>query len=105
MGLVLVEKVLNMKIPLKVWEKDTLGVIDPLYNMGKIYERAMVNVEVYREENDDIMYWVYHVIKLSWQWIWKAFRLYPLPNVPTLQALTEREKGNGFKLIILFFPT
>ncbi len=55
MDLALAEKNLKLQIILNSWEKDTLDILDPLYNKEKIYERVMVNAKVEREENDDIM--------------------------------------------------
>ena len=56
MGLTHVEKVLNMQIPLKEWDKDTYNLLDPIYNREKIYERPIVNAKVSQEENNDIMH-------------------------------------------------
>lgn len=54
MDLALVEKFLNLQIPLKNWEKDTPNILDPFYNKDKIYKRVVVNAKEEREENDDI---------------------------------------------------
>ena len=54
MTLYLVEKDLKIKIPLKVFQKDTQDVLDPLYNYDKIYDRSIMNAETYRDENVDI---------------------------------------------------
>ena len=56
MNVALTEKVLNLHIPLNVWEKDMLDILDPLYKKDKIYERDVVNVEVDRKENNDIIH-------------------------------------------------
>ena len=63
MDLKIVKEVLHIPISLKALDKDFPDVIDLLYNMDKIYERAMVNAEVAKEENDDVMHQVRHIIQ------------------------------------------
>lgn len=41
------EKVLNLEIPLKAWNKNAPLVLDPLYNRDKIYERPIINEEIW----------------------------------------------------------
>lgn len=52
--LYLVEKVLKMKIPLKVVEKDEKYFLDPLYHRDNIYDRSIMNAKIGRNENVDI---------------------------------------------------
>ena len=46
MDLTLAKKVLNLQIPLKIWDKDTWDILYPLYNRDKIYDSVVVNAEV-----------------------------------------------------------
>ena len=49
----LIEKVLNIDIPLKASNKDVPGILDPLYSKEKIYERPVMNAKIgHKEEND-----------------------------------------------------
>lgn len=50
MTLYLVEKALKIKIPLKVVQKDTQEVLDPLYNCDKIYDRLIMNTKINRDD-------------------------------------------------------
>ncbi len=54
MDLKIIEEVLHIPIPLKALDKDSHNILDPLYNMDKIYNHAMVNAKVAKEENDDV---------------------------------------------------
>ena len=65
MSLHLAEKVLNMEITLKAWDKDVLKIMDPLYNKDKTYDRPIMNVEIACEENDDIDHQGIHVVELT----------------------------------------
>jgi hypothetical protein len=105
MDLALTEKVLNVQIPYKVIQRDTPDILDPLYNQDKIYERPMVNAEVDKDENDDIMHRARHIIELTQKWIRKPFQLDPLPSAPTLQAPARPDKGKGKKVTIPSFQS
>ena len=65
MTLSLVEKALKIKISLKIVQQDIEEFLDPLFNMDKIGEQPIVNVEIDREENLDINHRARHVIKLT----------------------------------------
>ena len=54
MDLKLIEEVPKLPLSLKVMEKDSPNTLYSLYNKDKIFDRAMVNVVVAGEENDDI---------------------------------------------------
>ena len=69
MDLKLAEEVLQILLMLKVIDQDTLDILDPIYNIDKIYDRAIVNAEVAIRENDDIMHRERHVISLTREWI------------------------------------
>ena len=69
MNLKLVEEVLYIPLMFKNIDWDTLNILDLIYNRKKIYDRAIVNVEVAIVENDDIMHRVSHVIALAREWI------------------------------------
>lgn len=62
MTLYLEGNVLKIKVPLKVFQQDTLYVLDPLYNQDRIYDRPIMNAEIDREENEDINYRARHII-------------------------------------------
>lgn len=69
MSLYLAENALKLKIPLKAMEKDTKEFMDPLYKRDKIYDRPIMNVEIGRDEIDDINHRARHVVKLTREWI------------------------------------
>jgi hypothetical protein len=105
MGLTMAEKVLKIQIPYSVVQRDTPDILDPLYNIDKIYERPVVNAEVDKSKNDDIMHRARHIIDLTQRWIRKPFPLDPLPGTPALQAPARPETGKGKKVTIPSFQT
>lgn len=104
MSLHLAEKVLNMKIPLNIIEKDVPKIMHPLYNRDKIYDRPIINVEIGRDENDDIDHRGRHVVALAREWIRKPFQMDPIPQVIYFQATTRPTKGKGTKVTIPTYP-
>jgi hypothetical protein len=62
MTLYLAEKVLKIKILLKAMENDTIDILDPLYNRGKIYDQLIMNAKIEREENVDINHRARHIV-------------------------------------------
>lgn len=65
MTLYLAEKALNINIPKEILQQDLGELLNPLLNMDKIGERPIINVEVDREENDDINHRARHIIKMT----------------------------------------
>ncbi len=98
MDLPLAEKVLNLHIPLKVWNKDSPNILDPTYNKDKIFELSIMNAKVNREESDDIQHRAPHVINLTRVWKHKPFHLDAVKNILTLKAPTRSKKGKGTNL-------
>ena len=58
MTLYLVEKALHLTIPDEIRRQDSKELLDPLFNADKVGERPILNVEVDREEGDDINHYV-----------------------------------------------
>ena len=56
MELKLIEEAPQLYLSLKVIDKDSPKILDPLYNKDKIFDRTIVNFEVVVEENDDIIH-------------------------------------------------
>lgn len=65
MTLHLAKKALKVQIPKEILKQDLGELLDPLFNIDKIGERPIMNVEVDREENDDINHQGRHVIKMT----------------------------------------
>ena len=65
MTLYLVGSTLKIKIPLKVVQKDTQELLDPLYNRDKIFDRRIMNAEIDKEENEKINHRVRHINQLT----------------------------------------
>ena len=80
MTLYLVEKALQINILEEIRQQDSKELLDPLFNSDKIGERPIMNVEVDREEADDINHRVRHVIRMMKDWIKKPFPLDPILN-------------------------
>ena len=102
MTLYLVEMNLHFTIPNEIKLHDLQDLLDPLFNVDKVGERPILNVEVDREEGDDINHQVRHVIRLTKSWIKNPFPLYPLLDMVIFQAHAHLEKGKGRKVT---FPT
>ena len=100
MSLQLIKKALNITIPLKVWNKDSLDVLGPLYNRDKIFEFPIMVVEIGHKENDDIHHRKRHIVQLTKDWVNKPFYLESVPNVPTMQAFAMPKKGKWAKVIV-----
>ena len=62
MTLYLVGSSLKIKVPLKVVQKDTQDVLDPLYNYDNIYDKKIINVEIDRVKNANINHRARHMI-------------------------------------------
>ena len=69
MTLYLAQKVLKVKILKEIPKQDSGELLDPMFNSNKIRERPIMNVEVDREEGNDINHQVRHVIKMTKDWI------------------------------------
>ncbi len=65
MTLYLVENTLNLSIPEEIRQQDSKELLDHLFNLDKIGERPIMNVEVDREEGNHIDDWVRHVVKMN----------------------------------------
>ena len=102
MDLKLVEEVLQIPLMLEVIDQDTPDILDLIYNRDKIYDRAIVNVEVAVKENDDIMHRARHIISLTKDWIRRPFKLDPLSSALALKAPARPKKWKG---IIATIPT
>ena len=50
----LAKKALQLNVLNKIRQQDSKELLDPLFNSDKIGERPIMNVEVHREEADDI---------------------------------------------------
>ena len=74
-----------------------------MFNEDKIGEQSIVNVEVDREENDDINHQVRHIIKMTQDWIKKPFKLDPIPETVIFHAQAHPTKGRGKKVTIPTF--
>ena len=81
MTLYLVEKVLKLNTLEEIRQQDSKELLDPLFNSDKIGERPIMNVEVDKEEANDINHWARHVIKMMKDWIKKPFALDPIPDI------------------------
>ena len=68
MTLYLVEKALQPNIPDEIRQQDSKELLDPLLNSEKIGERPIMNVEVDKEEADDINHQVRHVVRMMKDW-------------------------------------
>ena len=69
------------------------GLLDPLFNIDKIGERPIVNVEVDKEENSDVNHGARHIIKMMQDWIKKPFKLDPIPETIIFHAQARPTKG------------
>ena len=65
----LAKEVLQILLMLEVINQDTPDILNLIYNRDKIYDRAIVNVELAIKENDDIMHKARHIISLTRDWI------------------------------------
>ena len=80
MNLYLAEKALQLNILEEIRQQYLKDLVDLLFNTDKIGERPIMNVEVDREEADDINHRARHVNKMMKDWIKKPFALDPIPN-------------------------
>ena len=62
-----------------------------------------MNVEVDREEADDINHRVRHVIRMTKSWIKKPFPLDPIPDTIIFHAHAHPKRGKGRKVTIPTF--
>ena len=62
-----------------------------------------MNVEVDREENDDINHQARHIIKMMLDWIKKPFKLDPILKIVILHAQACPTNGRGQKVTIPTF--
>ena len=63
MTLYLAEKALQLNISDEIRQQDLKELLDPLFNAEEIGERPIMNVEVDREEANDINHWARHFSK------------------------------------------
>ena len=80
-----------------------MELLDPLFNLDKIGERPIMNVEVNRKEGDDINHRPRYVIKKKKDWIKKPFQLDPIPDIMIFYMQSFLEKGRGKKVTIPTF--
>lgn len=62
-----------------------------------------MNVEVHREENDDINHQERHISKMTQDWIRKPFKLDAIPKTVAFHAHARPTKGRGKKVTIPTF--
>ena len=77
--------------------------MDPLFNLDKIGERPIMNVEVDREEEDDTNHQTRCVVRMMKEWIKQPFQLDPIHNTVIFHAQARLEKGRGKKVTIPIF--
>ena len=82
-----------------------MELFDPLFNSEKIKERPIMNVEVDREEDDDINHQTRHIIRMKKDWIKKPFPLDPIPNTMIFHVHAHPKRGRGKKVTIPTFVT
>ena len=64
-----------------------------------------MNVEVDKEEANDINHQVRHVVRMMKDWIKKPFPLDPIPDTMIFHAHARPERGRGKKVTIPSFAT
>ena len=72
-------------------------------NANKIVERPIMNVEVDREEGDDINHQARHAIEIMKECIKKPFPLDPILDIVIFHAHSFPERGKGRKVTIPTF--
>ena len=72
-------------------------------NADKIGERPIMNVQVDREEGDDISHQARHVIRMKKNWIKKPFPLDPILDTVIFHVHACPKRGRGKKVIIPTF--
>ena len=65
MDLKLTKEFLQFPLSLKVIDKDSPNILDPVYNRDRIFDKVIMNVKVATEEHDDIMDRARHVIEIT----------------------------------------
>ena len=74
-----------------------------MFNIDKIGERSILNIEVDREEGDDINHHARHVIRMTKSWIKKPFPLDPILNTMIFHAHARPKRVKGRKVTIPTF--
>ena len=92
-----------MNIPNEIRLQDSKELLNPLFNVDKVGERPILNVEVDREEGDEINHQVRHVIQMKRNWIKKPFPLDPIPDIVIFHAHAHPKRGKGRKVTIPTF--
>lgn len=87
-----------MNVPEEIRQQDSRELLDPLFNSDKIGERPIMNVEVDREEGDDINHRARNIIRMMKDWIKKPFQLDPILDTMVFHAQARLEKGRGKKV-------
>lgn len=88
---------------MEILQQDSGELLDPLFNIDKIGERPIMNVEVDREESFEMNHRVRHVIKMMQDWIKKPFKLDPIPEIVIFHPQAHLVKGRGKKVTIPIF--